>query len=292
MTTRIKTITAGAAALCAAAFAHGAMAQAIDAGDYIPAPAGVKLGIVYAQFSHSNALYANGNKVDPNAELDTAVSVFRYVAYTKLMGKTFDYQVIQPYGHVEAGGSVAALGSATGFADTIFVATLWPIENHETGTYLGISPYIYAPTGEYDADKPINLGENRWRGVLQAVLSQKLSDKWVGEIAGDVTLYGDNKDNAAGRLQQDPTWRVQAFARYKIDSANEANLRLMYVRSGETQVGGIDRNDDGATVSAMATWQHNFKPTLQFLTQVGTDLKTDNGFKEAARLQFRIVNVF
>lgn len=288
----IKTIAAGTGALGLAAIAGGATAQAIDGGDYIPAPSGVQLGVVYAQFSHAGSLYANGDKVDGDAELDTAVSVFRYVAYTKLMGKTFDYQVIQPYGHVEAGGSVKALGSATGFADTIFVATLWPIENHETGTYLGISPYIYAPTGEYDADRPINLGENRWRGVLQAVFSQKLSEKWVGEIAGDVTLYGDNDDNAAGRLEQDPTWRVQAFARNLIDDANEANLRLMYVKSGETQVGGIDRNDDGGTLSTMVTWRHNFKPSLQFLTQVGTDLTVDNGFKEDARLQFRLVNVF
>ena len=138
----IKTIAAGAGALGLAAIAGGAAAQAIDGGDYIPAPSGVQLGVVYAQFSHAGALYANGDKVDGDAELDTAVSVFRYVAYTKLAGMTFDYQVIQPYGHVEAGGSVEALGSATGFADTIFVATLWPIENHETGTYLGISPYI------------------------------------------------------------------------------------------------------------------------------------------------------
>ena len=288
----IKTIAAGAGALGLAAIAGGAAAQAIDGGDYIPAPSGVQLGVVYAQFSHAGALYANGDKVDGDAELDTAVSVFRYVAYTKLAGMTFDYQVIQPYGHVEAGGSVEALGSATGFADTIFVATLWPIENHETGTYLGISPYIYAPTGEYDADRPINLGENRWRGVLQAVFSQKLSEKWVGEIAGDVTLYGNNDDNAAGRLEQDPTWRAQAFARYLVDDANEANLRLMYVRNGETQVAGLDRNDEGGTLSAMVTWRHNFRPTLQFLTQVGTDLKVDNGFKEDARLQFRLVNVF
>ncbi|MBU2419198.1 MAG: transporter [Alphaproteobacteria bacterium] len=288
----IKTIMGGVGALSLSAVASGAVAQAIDAGDYIPAPSGVQLGIVYAQFSHAGSLYSNGDRVDGDAELDSAISIFRYVAYTKLAGMTFDYQVIQPYGHVEAGGSVDALGSATGFADTIFVATLWPIENHETGTYLGISPYIYAPTGEYDADKAINLGENRWRGVLQAVLSQKLSKKWVGEIAGDVTLYGDNDDNAAGRLEQDPTWRVQAFARYLIDGANEANLRLMYVRSGETQVAGIDRNDDGGTWSAMATWRHDIRPTLQLMTQVGTDLDIDNGFKEDARLQFRLVNVF
>lgn len=292
MKTLIRTIAAGAGVLGVTAFAGGAMAQAIDAGDYIPAPAGVQLGIVYAQFSHADSLYVDGDKVDDKAELDTAVSVFRYVKYLKVAGKTFDYQVIQPYGRVEAGGSVSGLGGSTGFADTIFVAAFWPVENHETDTYLGMSSYVYAPTGEYDADKPINLGENRWRGVVQAAFSQKLSDKWIGELAGDVTVYGDNRDFAAGRLEQDPTWRVQAFARYLVDGSNEANLRLMYVRNGETQVAGIDRNDDGGALSAMATWRHNFKPTLQFLTQVGTDLKVDNGFREAARLQFRIVNIF
>ena len=292
MKTLMTNIAAGGGALGVMLAACGAYAQAIDAGDYIPAPSGVQLGIVYAQFSHAGSLYADGDKIDDGAELDTAVSVLRYVRYAKVAGKTFDYQIIQPYGRVEAGGSVQALGGSTGFGDTIFVAAFWPFENPETETYLGLSSYVYAPTGEYDADKAVNLGENRWRGVLQAAYSRKLSEKWIGELAGDVTVYGANKDFAAGRLEQDPTWRAQAFARYLVDDANEANLRLMYVRNGETQVAGLDRNDEGGTLSAMVTWRHNFRPTLQFLTQVGTDLKVDNGFKDDARLQFRLVNVF
>jgi len=289
----IKMASAAAAALLGGlAVAGAASAQAIDAGDYIPAPDGVQLGLVYAQFSHAGSLYADGDKVDDEAELDTAISIFRYVRFGKIGDKTFNWQVIQPYGRVSAGGSTSALGSATGFADTILVATYWPVENHETGSYFGVSGYAYLPTGEYDGDAAINLGENRWRGVIQAVYSQKLSDRWVGEVAGDVTLFGENDDLGGARLEQDPTWRVQGFARYMIDDANEANLRLMYVRHGETELANLARNDDGETVSAMVTWRHSFRPTLQLMTQLGTDLSVDNGFKEGARLQFRLVNVF
>ncbi|MBC1183311.1 MAG: transporter [Brevundimonas sp.] len=282
-----------AGALGALGMASTAQAQAIDAGDYVPAPSGTQLGLVYTQYSHANALYADGDKVDGDAELDVALIMARYVGFTKIGGKTLDYQVLLPVVDIQAGGSVDGLGSTRGLADVILVSTLWLHEDAANRSYFGITPYVYVPVGEYDGDKALNPGENRWKGSLQAVWSKGLTEHWVGEIAGDVMVYGENDDFAGGRtLQQDPTWRVQAFARYMIDDANEANLRLMYVGGGETQIDGVDQNNESGTVSALATWRHTFSPHWQLLSQVGTDLAVENGFREAARVQFRILKVF
>ena len=85
---------------------------------------------------------------------------------------------------------------------------------------------------------------------------------------------------------------MSEIGKYFSALANEANLRLMYVGGGETQIDGVDQNNESGTVSALATWRHTFSPHWQLLSQVGTDLAVENGFREAARVQFRILKVF
>nr|WP_316628846.1 transporter [uncultured Brevundimonas sp.] len=285
--------TAALSIMTVGAFGSSASAQAIDAGDYVPAPPGTQLGLLYTQFSHAKGLYAKGDKIDGDAKLDVSVVMPRYVGFTKVGGMTLDYQVLLPFVEIDAGGSTSALGSTRGMGDTILVSTLWLHEDAARKSYFGITPYVYVPTGEYDGAKALNPGENRWKGSLQAVWSKGIGERWVGEVAGDVMVYGSNDDYAGGqKLEQDLTWRVQAFARYMVDDANEANLRLMYVGGGETEINGVAQDNKTGTLSALATWRHTFSPQWQLLSQAGRDLSVEDGFKEAGRVQFRLLRVF
>lgn len=277
---------------CGTLTGTAASAQAIDAGDYVPAPPGTQLGLVYQQFSHSGALYADGKKVDDKAELDVAVTIFRYVGFTKVAGMTLDYQVLQPFGYLRGDGSTASLGKATGFGDTILVSTLWVHNDPANKSYLGITPYLFIPTGEYDPNKALNLGENRWKGSLQAVYSKGLGEHFVAELAGDAMLFGGNNQLGGRRLTQRAMYRVQGFGRYLIDPANEANVRLMYVTGGETRIAGLAQNNITKTLSVLGTFRHTFSPKWQLLTQAGTDLSVKNGFREGARIQLRLLKVF
>ncbi|WP_294328139.1 transporter [uncultured Sphingomonas sp.] len=290
---RLCTVAAAVAAFgWATGAASPASAQAIDAGDYVPAPSGTHLGLVYQQFAHSGSLYANGRKVDDKAELDVAVTIFRYVGFTKVAGMTLDYQVLQPFGHIAAGGSTAALGKTTGFGDTILVSTLWVHNDPANKSYLGITPYLFIPTGEYDRTKALNLGENRWKGSLQVVYSKGFGDHFVAELGGDAMLFGKNSELGTAALRQKAQYRVQGFARYLIDPANEANVRLMYLNGGATSIDRIDQRNITRTLSVLGTYRHTFSPKWQLLTQVGTDLSVHNGFREGARVQLRLLKVF
>jgi hypothetical protein len=279
-------------ALVGACAAMPAYAQAIDAGDYVPAPPGTKLALVYLQYSHSGAVYAKGEKVDDKAQLDTAVSIMRYVGFTQIAGMTLDYQVLQPYGQLTAGGSTAALGKAHGFGDAILVSTLWVHNDPTKKSYFGITPYLYLPTGNYDRTQALNLGENRWKGSMQAVYSQGFGKHFVAELAGDAMIFGKNDDALGGALKQKAQYRVQGFARYLIDPKNELNMRLMYLTGGETSVAGVDQNNVTKTLSVLATWRYSISPKWQLMTQAGTDLSVYNGFAEGARAQLRILRAF
>jgi hypothetical protein len=113
-------ILAGLAALATSP----AAAVKFDAGDYVPAPAGTNLALLYLQHASSDSLWANGRKIDDKARLDTDVGIFRYVGYGKVAGMTFDYQILQPFGSLRGSGSTASLGHTSGFGDTILVSTL------------------------------------------------------------------------------------------------------------------------------------------------------------------------
>lgn len=275
-------------------FEGAASAQAIDAGDYVPAPDGTQLGLLYLQYANAKGLYVDGRNVDPDAELESAVAIARYVGFTKVGGMTLDYQVLQPFGHLRAHGSASALGETTGFGDTILVSTLWLHENAKSGTYFGITPYVFVPTGDYRAERPLNLGENRWKGSLQAVVSKRVAPKTILELSGDAMVFGTNNDLGAAsqRLTQKPLYRVQGFARYLLDDKNELNARLMYVGGGEQRIDGIEQNNPVGTTSILGTWRHTLSPKWQLMTQVGTDLEVQNGFKEGPRVQLRILRVF
>ncbi|WP_082746208.1 transporter [Sphingomonas sp. CCH5-D11] len=271
-----------------------AHAQAIDAGDYVPAPDGTQLGLVYLQYSHAGALYQDGKKIDDEAELETAISILRYVGFTKIGGMTFDYQVLQPFGHLAGGGSTVSLGKTTGFGDTILVGTLWLHEDAERQSYFGVTPYLYLPTGDYRASRALNLGENRWKGSLQAVYSQGFGKHFIAELSGDVMIYGKNDDAgvASDDLTQKATVRIQGFARFPLDDRNELNARIMHVTGGETKINGIEQNNVTRTTSLLGTWRHNFTPKWQIMTQVGADVAVRNGFKEGFRGQIRLLRVF
>lgn len=71
-------------------------------------------------------------------------------------------QLLLPFGQLKAAGDLSpVLGQRSGTGDLIVAATVWTIHEPENKRYLGFTPYLFAPTGTYDAAKAMNLGENR-----------------------------------------------------------------------------------------------------------------------------------
>jgi hypothetical protein len=269
-----------------------AAAVKFDAGDYVPAPAGTKLALLYLQHASSDSLWADGHKIDDKARLDTDIGIFRYVGFGKIAGMTFDYQVLQPFGSLRGSGSTASLGHTSGVGDTILVSTLWVVNKPESGTYVGITPYLYIPDGDYKASRSLNLGENRWKGNMQAVLSQQLTKHVIAEGAADVMFYGDNDKAAGGTLKQKKLYEFQGWARYLFDAKTEFNMRVSYTTGGESKLGGIDQNDKTNTWAFLGTLRRSLDAHHQIMVQGGKDLSVRNGFKEGMRFQIRLLQIF
>lgn len=271
-----------------------AMALDVDAGDYTALPSGTNLALLYTQFATADELYADGNKQPINAGLDSQVGVLRGVHFTEIGGYTVDPQFFLPFGRVEGKDDTSSLGDTSGVGDLALAATVWLINEPENNTYFGITPIVYAPTGSYDRDDALNLGENRWKYELQAGYITGLTSNISLDLVGDVTFYGENDELGAAKstLKQDPSFLFQGFLRYHMSPQWDLRAGLAYATGGETEVDGVNQDNEMSDTKMTVGTGYFVTPSLQLLANYGTDLSVKNGFKEQHRLNLRILKVF
>ncbi|WP_342619312.1 transporter [Rhodoferax sp. GW822-FHT02A01] len=289
-----KTLRTAAASMALLGTTLSSHAIDIDAGDYTALPEGTNVGLVYAQHAERNTLYAKGQQVPGTNGLDSDIGILRLIHFTKIGDYVVDPQVLLPFGNLKATGGLApALGQANGTGDLIFAATVWTLNDPASRRYFGITPFLYAPTGTYDANKALNLGENRWKYALQAAYIHGFGDKWTVDVAADVTAYGENNDAGGGKnLKQDASSQVQAFLRYSPSATWDLRAGLSYAHTGATQLGGVDQGN-ASNVTKMQLGTAVFVgPKTQVLATWGRDLNVDNGFQESSRLNLRLLQVF
>ncbi len=65
-----------------------------------------------------------------------------------------------------------------------------------------------------------------------------------------------------------------------------------YISGSATTVDGIDQHNGVSTSYARFTVTHFIGPTLQIQAQIGKDIEVEQGFKEDARLNLRLLKVF
>ena len=256
--------------------ANQAQALEVAPGDYEQLPAGTNLGVLYYQHATTDRLYAKGHHV-----LGLSDTV------------TLDPQVLLPFGHLDTSGDVATLGSTNGTGDLIFAAPLrWRL--NPARDILAITPYLYAPTGSYDRDDALNLGENRWKLDLQAAYVKHFNDKWAMDLVADAIWYGDNDDYGSSgvRREQDTSYAVQLMGRYQFDARTSFGLGVGHNWGGENRIAGVAQDDRTKTTNFRVTATTFLTATDQVQLQLGRDLAVDNGFREDFRMNLRYVHVF
>jgi len=271
-------------------------AQAIDVdpGDFVPAPEGTTAGMLYLQHAGRDRLYAQGRQAAGDPRLDSEIGIARLVHYTRIGGLTVGPQILLPFGRLDAGRDTRALGSASGAGDVILAAPVWLVDDAPSRTYLGIAPYLYLPVGSHERGRALNLGENRWKFDLQAGFVKGLTDRWYVDLTGDAMFHGRNDDAGASgaTLEQRILYQGQAYLRYQFTQGANAFVGLSRTRGGRTRVDGADRNDGAQQRKISVGGSYFVRPTTQLLVAFGRDLGVENGFRERARINLRLLQVF
>lgn len=283
-----------ATSLGLAALASQVHALDVDAGDYTALPEGTNLGLLYYQHAERNALYAHGHKAPIDAGLDSDVGILRGVHFMKLGDYIIDPQFLLPFGNVRAKDDLKALGSDSGVGDLILASTIWLLNDPANRRYFGVTPFLFVPTGSYDNDQAVNLGENRWKFTLQAGYITGLTDKLTLDLVGDVTFFGDNDDYGPASLtqKQSELYQGQAFLRYNFTERFDIRAGVSRLWGGESEIDGVDLNDEPDTSKYSIGAAYFVTPSTQLLATYGQDLSVENGLEEDNRINLRILQVF
>jgi hypothetical protein len=137
---------------------------------------------------------------------------------------------------------------------------------------------VAPPLGQYDSDKLINLGTNRWSFKPELGVSRTYG-QWVVEAMAGVWFFTDNDDFFGGRTrEQDPIAAMQLHITYKFKRTMWLAADANYYTGGQTTLGGVQNVDlqrnsrIGATFSS-AVWRGAIRMSVSrgAYTTIGAD---------------------
>lgn len=272
----------------------GARAQEIEPRAYSNIPIGVN-------FLIGGYGYAEGGLVtDPslpleNANLQTHTTVFAYARSFDVGGQSGKFDVILPYSWISGTAEFAGQPrerEVSGFGDprlrfslNLYGApalSLPDFASYRQDLIVGASVQVSVPTGQYDADKLINIGTHRWFVKPELGVS-KAWGSWTLELATAVTFFSDNGDFLDGKTrEQDPIYSVKGGLIYGFRNGIWVALNGTYFTGGRTTVDGVENNDleknslAGITVALPVNRYNSVKlyASTGVSTRIGSDSDT------------------
>jgi len=253
------------------------IAQEMEPRAYSNVPIGMNFAVVGYGYTDGKILLDASVPLE-DAEISSHAVVLAYSRSLNFFGDSAKFDVVIPYGW--ASGSATFAGQpfqrdVNGFGDpavrftwNFFGApalTLPEFRDHQSDWIVGASLRIGMPLGQYDADKLLNLGLNRWSFKPELGVSRAWR-RWTFELATGVTFYTDN-DDFLDRFtrEQDPLIAVQGHAIYNLPRGIWLGVNGTFYTGGRTTLNGTVNDDRqsnariGVTLSVPLTRQQSLK---------------------------------
>lgn len=245
----------GTVALAAIALANAPVgAQELEPRLFSPAPNGMNIALGAFGYSWGNILL---DPAVPVEDLDARLVIITagYVRTLNVFGASAKIDVVLPVAGGDWEGVLEGRDttrSATGLGDPrLRFSVLFSgapalsrkeFASYQPGTIVGGGLQVWLPLGQYDADRLLNLGSNRWVFRPQLGVSQTLS-RWVLEAAAAGWFFTENTDFfGGGRLSQKPIGALQGHVTYVFRAGFWAAADAGYGRGGRTAVNGEQKD--------------------------------------------------
>jgi hypothetical protein len=275
-------------------WAPRALAQELTPRAYWPTPQGTRIAVVGYSYA------AGGLLLDPSTPIYGADSkihtgVVGYLQTFSLGGRSANVVVELPYSWGTARGLVGdtpARRDLSGLGDlgvTLSVnllgaPTMTPADfqalRADPHPILGASLKVVAPTGQYDPDRLINVGGNRWATRLELGSIIPLRARWLLELHAGTWFLGDDEDFLTGRREQHPIAALQVHLVRRLKPGFWASVDLNYFTGGRQTIGGVEQvavQDNariGATLAVPFEGRHAVK--IGYVTSLRTELGSDS----------------
>jgi len=236
---------------------NGALAQELVPRAYFPAPAGTDVFALGYQYSTGDLAFDPSVPVT-GVQSDAHYGMFAYQAFFGALGRTSTVQLSLPYSTSVTDGFVDGVyrrRDMAGYGDVRlrFAINLAgaPALTPETFRELlrnprpivGASLLVSLPTGEYDADRLLNIGTNRWAVKPAFGMILPSGRGWFFEAEAGVWIYGDNNDFVGTTKEQNPLLSTELHLVRAVRPDTWYSFDVNFYTGGRTTVGG-DVNQD------------------------------------------------
>jgi hypothetical protein len=219
---------------------------------------------------------------DETTELDVRVLTPAYRHTLDIMGNAGTVLIGMPLGNVSYSTSLGTIDVDTDIAQgDLFVGgvfglvgtpslSLMEYVQHKPGFQASVAGRLFLPTGDYDPDRAVSLGQNRWTLEASVPFSYVLGDTMLDpelttfEIRPVVLIFGDNDDpfGPATVMSQEPIFGVEGHITRNFGNSVWAAVDGYYETGGETSFNGVARGDGLETLAVGATLGLVFSPSF------------------------------
>jgi hypothetical protein len=248
--------------LCLAA---PASAQDDGARLYMMVPDQTTIASLRFHLLHSNVA-SDDAAVNEGNDLDTHLLVFQFVQALRFgSDQSFIFLVI-PASSIGENGQTglrgfgdAQLGFVLGLHGTPALAAPRYAE-HRPGLAINALAKIFFPTGNYSADRSVNIGANRWAlrlGVpIVYAIGERMADPHLTtvEVMPTVTFFGANDDPFnADKTKQKPLFILEGHLTRGFTRHFWASVDLLWREGGEVDINGVGAGNRQHAVSLGTT---------------------------------------
>jgi hypothetical protein len=251
-------------------------------------------------FAHTDAdIFFDPTLLLENVNLTLDTWAVKYIRTFELLEKSSRIDITQAYQKGEWKGLVNGVPASTsrnGLSDTFVRVAMNlygapPLRGKEFGAYrsnvkittiVGVALTVRMPTGNYQEDKLLNLGQNRFAFRPQLGVMHTRG-KWTAELTGEVAFYTKNDEFFNGNtLEQKPLYIVHGHLIHTFKPGQWASISAGYDYGGEYRLNGVDKDDTKQDIGWKLSYAHPINRslgiTVSYLatrTQVSTGLDSD-----------------
>jgi hypothetical protein len=230
-------------------------AQTLEPRAFSNAPVGMNFLAVGYQHSEGALIFDPSLPVrDANSRVDTGLIGF--VRTFGIAGNSAKFGAIVPYASLYADGYVAdefRSRDTSGLVDPSFYLSInvfgapalsaKEFSSYRQDTIIGFKLKVTAPYGDYDDDKLLNIGTNRWT-IIPGFGISKAIRSWTLETSIDAAFYTDNDDFDSGKTrEQENIYSTQFHLTYSFPNRTWLAISATYYTGGRTTIDNVINAD-------------------------------------------------
>ena len=262
--------------------------------------------------------FAPNQYIYPNADTEADVMIASWARHMTLFNRPSSLSVNLVAGSVDVDASAslddrfvppgqtagaAFSQSSSGYADPIVqidinlvgtppLRSTVDLLNYEPTWTIDAAVMLGVPIGEYDEDKLVNMGLNRWYGRFALPTKYHFGVFSPGymssfEITPSVWIFDENDDFLGQDLENDPLWQLEAHLTQDFTPTFFGSLDLLYRSGFQSEIDGTEVGDDVDIGDLGFTLNFQSTDNLIIRTSYSSNVFGDNDIDNSLlRIQF------